>query len=946
MASDDEEYVPSDLDEEAFIAQAYGTDEEAYLAGATTAEEDDDEEAPDYFGEGADPMSLLAGMQAQEAAGGQPYELLAQRKRRSRRQRRAAAAQEGEGEEGEEEEGEEDGGEPGGDSAGPSGRAGAAGGSRRGGGGGVFGATVTDIWSDALAEQMGLQPVKNRKKKRARERWRKKAEKKGAKRRELPEAVTSKLGEANLLYATGQNQEAIGKLMEVIRLAPNLPDPYHTLGLLHEATAEVKKALDFYMIAAHLTPKDLSLWKRLAQLSTEQGLIRQAVYCYSQVLKRDKEDVDARYDRAMLYADMGESRKATEGLEQVRSMRPEHSEAPKALARLYHRAGQAGQAAQVLQTHINSYPGQTDLTHVNILAELYCDAGQWDAVLTLVQFAENELLVGDEELPIDLRVKAGAAHAYKGDVAAAVEALGAVLEEPVDTYADLYFDAAHVLMDVGQPDKALPFLTTLADHPDSSNPQVWERLTQCHRALEDPEAALNVYQTVTQQLGPDDPGYIDAVVALAELHRELGQTAEAEGVLAGLEALIRSQDMPQDHAAATEFVLRRANILYACGKNEAYLDVTVPVLSSTLRALEEEHRQAQGEGDPRLAKRLRYLNNRAALRAAVVGGASGDGVFVGYRKYDRRKQHIRELDERAAAILAAQGATSGAESEGEDEGSPGLVLRELLKEEAPFMMLLQTGQVLLAERQYQEARELLQAALDVCGKRWTDKWKKDAVRVLLFEAALGQRDFAAALASLRPVANRWPRSPLVWNGFSRYLTETGGVRAAQRMLQPLRSRHPACLPLMLLMGHCHLLNTQYSEALAEYFHAYRLSPQEPLVLLCIAAALLNRGSTKRVPDRHRAVLQAFAFLQEYSEARCNPQEAAYNLGRAAHQLGLLHLAVPYYERALQTPPPPAAAAAGPTYDVRREAAHNLALILQTSGAAPLARQLLRTHLTV
>ena len=36
------------------------------------------------------------------------------------------------------------------------------------------------------------------------------------------------------------------------------------------------------MIAAHLTPKDLSLWKRLAQLSTEQGLIRQAVYCYSQ----------------------------------------------------------------------------------------------------------------------------------------------------------------------------------------------------------------------------------------------------------------------------------------------------------------------------------------------------------------------------------------------------------------------------------------------------------------------------------------------------------------------------------------------------------------------------------------------------------------------------------------------------------------------------------------
>lgn len=37
------------------------------------------------------------------------------------------------------------------------------------------------------------------------------------------------------------------------------------------------------MIAAHLTPKDLSLWKRLAQLSSDHGLVRQAIYCYSQV---------------------------------------------------------------------------------------------------------------------------------------------------------------------------------------------------------------------------------------------------------------------------------------------------------------------------------------------------------------------------------------------------------------------------------------------------------------------------------------------------------------------------------------------------------------------------------------------------------------------------------------------------------------------------------------
>lgn len=53
------------------------------------------------------------------------------------------------------------------------------------------------------------------------------------------------------------------------------------------------------------------------------------------------------------------------------------------------------------------------------------------------------------------------------------------------------------------------------------------------------------------------------------------------------------------------------------------------------------------------------------------------------------------------------------------------------------------------------------------GHRWADKWKKDALRLLLFEAALGQRDFGAAMQCLRPVTLRWPFAHVVWNGFGR-----------------------------------------------------------------------------------------------------------------------------------------------------------------------------------
>jgi general transcription factor 3C polypeptide 3 (transcription factor C subunit 4) len=59
---------------------------------------------------------------------------------------------------------------------------------------------------------------------------------------------------------------------------------------------------------------------------------------------------------------------------------------------------------------------------------------------------------------------------------------------------------------------------------------------------------------------------------------------------------------------------------------------------------------------------------------------------------------------------------------------------------------------------------------------------------------------------------------------------------------------------------------------------------------------------KKVPDRNRVVLQGFAFLSAYQRARRDREEAAYNLGRAAHQLGMLHIAVAFYELALRRVP--------------------------------------------
>ncbi len=53
----------------------------------------------------------------------------------------------------------------------------------------------------------------------------------------------------------------------------------------------------------------------------------------------------------------------------------------------------------------------------------------------------------------------------------------------------------------------------------------------------------------------------------------------------------------------------------------------------------------------------------------------------------------------------------------------------------------------------------------------------------------------------------------------------------------------------------------YTAALNEYFHAYRRARREPLTLLACGLALLNNVMSKKVADRDRAVITAFAFLQ-------------------------------------------------------------------------------------
>lgn len=231
----------------------------------------------------------------------------------------------------------------------------------------------------------------------------------------------------------------------------------------------------------------------------------------------------------------------------------------------------------------------------------------------------------------------------------------------------------------------------------------------------------------------------------------------------------------------------------------------------------------------------------------------------------------------------------------------------------------------------------------------------------------------------------------------------------RKFLQHMRQKHPGCVPAWVIGGFQAALAGWYQGCLRDYLRAYRLQPQDPFLCLLIGTAFLTLASGSRLSNRALCVLQGFTFLYKFDRLTDHSQVSSYNLARAYHQLGLLCLALGYYQKVLAedvphhpipaaggSSAPPGATQAAPlgrlngaapgswpsggasdllpvlghlgcsrvapgdkalhrasvrqlalgTCDLKREAAHNLALIYRGSAAPELARHVYRTYVRI
>jgi len=133
----------------------------------------------------------------------------------------------------------------------------------------------------------------------------------------------------------------------------------------------------------------------------------------------------------------------------------------------------------------------------------------------------------------------------------------------------------------------------------------------------------------------------------------------------------------------------------------------------------------------------------------------------------------------------------------------------------------------------------------------------------------------------------------------------------------------------------------YKFALSQYELAYRQTPDDYLLCLCIAIAYLNMASQgKQTINKNTLVTQAAGFLYKYTKLRGRCQETWYNLGRAFHQLGIVHMACQFYKQVLIMEPECRSLQWSRASDLRTEAAWNLSLIYRASGNTQLAHNIL------
>ncbi|XP_031148132.1 general transcription factor 3C polypeptide 3 isoform X1 [Sander lucioperca] len=771
-------------------------------------------------------------------------------------------------------------------------------------------------------------------------------------RSKLPRALRGLMGEANIRYARGEKEDAILMCMEIIRQAPLAYEPFSTLAMIYEDDEDMDKALQFGLIAAHLNPSDCEEWIRLAEMSLEQDNIRQAIVCYSKAIKYNPTNVRYVWERSSLHMRLGEHKQCMDGYRKILSLLPledgEHfMQLSKDMAKSYYESNDLPSALGVIDEALARHPSLVSDDFINMAAELYIANRQYNKALqVLVQFAgivlvtaesKSEFAVPRQEekvaekttaeqekkneqcksktveevaaeensgikdvqvpdsVPVDLKAKLIVCLIHLHVYMPLEGLVSSLMEQNPEEIGDLYLDVGEAYLEKGEYMSALTLLSALVISEKYNLAVVWLRHAECLKALGHMEAAAESYAKVVEMA----PQHLEARLSLATLQQQLGRP---ECALKALESMYDSDTLAQDSSAAQKelkLLLHRSTLLKTQGQTQDYLDAMITMISMLLK--------------------VAMQRAKVCVRSVTVSGEN-------HLRLGKAKDMLPEIADHEAAYLDNTGKTN------------------VLSKEDWWQLLVSCVLTLCEVQRYEEAELLVESAMEFFSF-YDNKPKRKEMEFFGLSATILDHNYYKAYNYIRLMLMENVGLPQLWNIFNQ-LTITSQHQRHHRFCLRLLLKHPDNHALCVLCGHNAMVSGSFKHALGQYVQAFQTHPNNPLHSLCVGLTFFHMASQKYVAKRHTLVLQGFSFLWRYVELRGECQESMYNLGRALHQMGLTHLAIHYYQKALTLPAQKLEGIPGDQVDLRREIAFNISLIYQASGNMEMAHQLINSHCIV
>ena len=192
------------------------------------------------------------------------------------------------------------------------------------------------------------------------------------------------LSRATLAFIDQSYEEAEDLTLRALQLNPEIFSAYNLLSEIHTARGDYEKALSAAYNGAHTQPRDPEMWSRVARMilkgenDNRDSAIQDAIYCYSRIINLDSGNIEARYQRAALYCELGYKGKVAKDYEQLLKQLPHDTAVLRHLAKSHMALGKPDRALEYYKESISHYqavePNQvTSFTwsDVNIIAELF-----------------------------------------------------------------------------------------------------------------------------------------------------------------------------------------------------------------------------------------------------------------------------------------------------------------------------------------------------------------------------------------------------------------------------------------------------------------------------------------------------------------------------------------------------------------------------------------------